>query len=56
VWDCGCNIGQLGGVFKVPTKMGDIFGAVLVKFGEVIVLPNQIVIFGRILVNQVGGI
>ena len=27
----GCDIGQLGGVFKWPTKMGEILGEILVN-------------------------
>jgi len=29
--DFQCNIGELCGVFKLPTKMGDILGAILVN-------------------------
>ena len=30
-WDFGCNVGELGGVFKWPTKMSGILSAILVN-------------------------
>jgi hypothetical protein len=34
VWDFGCDIGELAGVFKWPTKMGDILGAIWVNIAH----------------------
>jgi hypothetical protein len=31
-WDCACNMGESGGVFRWPTPIREILGAILVNW------------------------